>query len=124
MRPLIEEGHVYLGMPPLYKVEQKKTGFKKYAYNDNELEKILTEVKGAYHLQRYKGLGEMNYDQLRDTTLKPGSRTLTRVTIADFESATKMVSLWMGDDADARQTYINENANFNKVDTFKTKFGG
>ena len=124
MRPLIEEGHVYLGMPPLYKVEQKKTGFKKYAYNDNELEKILAEVKGAYHLQRYKGLGEMNYDQLRDTTLKPGSRTLTRVTIADFESATKMVSLWMGDDADARQTYINENANFNKVDTFKTKFGG
>ena len=124
MRPLIEEGHVYLGMPPLYKVEQKKTGFKKYAYNDNELEKILAEVKGAYHLQRYKGLGEMNYDQLRDTTLKPGSRTLTRVTIADFESATKMVSLWMGDDADARQSYINENANFNKVDTFKTKFGG
>ncbi len=124
MRPLIEEGHVYLGMPPLYKVEQKKTGFKKYAYNDNELEKILAEVKGAYHLQRYKGLGEMNYDQLRDTTLKPGSRTLTRVTIEDFESASKMVSLWMGDDADARQTYINTNANFNKIDTFKTKFGG
>ena len=124
MRPLIEEGHVYLGMPPLYKVEQKKTGFKKYAYNDNELESILKEVKGAYHLQRYKGLGEMNYDQLRDTTLKPGSRTLTRVTIDDFESASKMVSLWMGDDADARQTYINANANFNKEDTFKTKFGG
>jgi len=124
MRPLIEEGHVYLGMPPLYKVEQKKTGFKKYAYNDNELEKILSEVKGAYHLQRYKGLGEMNYDQLRDTTLKPGSRTLTRVKIDDFESASKMVSLWMGDDTNARQTYINENANFNKVDTFKTKFGG
>lgn len=124
MRPLIEEGHVYLGMPPLYKVEQKKTGFKKYAYNDNELETILSEVKGAYHLQRYKGLGEMNYDQLRDTTLKPATRTLTRVTIDDFESATKMVSLWMGDDTNARQNYINENANFNKVDTFKTKFGG
>ncbi len=124
MRPLVEQGHVYLGMPPLYKVEQKKTGFKKYAYNDNELEKILGEVKGAYHLQRYKGLGEMNYDQLRDTTLKPGSRTLTRVTIADLEAATRTVSLWMGDDAKARQAYINENANFNKVDTFKTKFGG
>ncbi|MBO7177797.1 MAG: hypothetical protein J6V69_01715, partial [Clostridia bacterium] len=63
-------------------------------------------------------------DQLRDTTLKPGTRTLTRVTIDDFESATKMVSLWMGDDTNARQNYINENANFNKVDTFKTKFGG
>ncbi len=124
MRPLIEQGHVYLGMPPLYKVEQKKTGFKKYAYNDNELENILSEVKGSYHLQRYKGLGEMNYDQLRDTTLKPGSRTLTRVTIDDIEAATKTVSLWMGDDAKARQTYINANANFNKVDTFKTKFGG
>ena len=98
-------------------VEQKKTGFKKYAYNDNELEKILSEVKGAYHLQRYKGLGEMNYDQLRDTTLKPGSRTLTRVKIDDFESASKMVSLWMGDDTNARQTYINENANFNKPDS-------
>ena len=124
MRPLVEQGHVYLGMPPLYKVEQKKTGFKKYAYNDNELENILSEVKGSYHLQRYKGLGEMNYDQLRDTTLKPGSRTLTRVTIDDVEAATKTVSLWMGDDAKARQTYINANANFNKVDTFKTKFGG
>ena len=124
MRPLVEQGHVYLGMPPLYKVEQKKTGFKKYAYNDNELENILSEVKGSYHLQRYKGLGEMNYDQLRDTTLKPGSRTLTRVTIDDIEAATKTVSLWMGDDAKARQTYINANANFNKVDTFKTKFGG
>ena len=124
MRPLVEQGHVYLGMPPLYKVEQKKTGFKKYAYNDNELENILSEVKGSYHLQRYKGLGEMNYDQLRDTTLKPGSRTLTRVTIDDVEAATKTVSLWMGDDAKARQMYINANANFNKVDTFKTKFGG
>lgn len=124
MRPLVEQGHVYLGMPPLYKVEQKKTGFKKYAYNDNELENILSEVKGSYHLQRYKGLGEMNYDQLRDTTLKPGSRTLTRVTIDDIEAATKTVSLWMGDDAKARQTYINANANFNKVDTFMTKFGG
>ena len=124
MRPLIEEGHVYLGMPPLYKVEQKKTGLKKYAYNDNELEKILSEIKGQYHLQRYKGLGEMNYDQLKDTTLNPNSRTLTRVTINDVESATKIVSLWMGDDADARQSYINENANFNKEDSFKTKFGG
>lgn len=124
MRPLIEQGHVYLGMPPLYKVEQKKTGYKKYAYNDGELEKILSEIKGSYHLQRYKGLGEMNYDQLRDTTLKPGSRSLTRVTINDIEASTRVVSLWMGDDTKARQGYINENANFNKVDTFKTKFGG
>ena len=124
MRPLIDEGHVYLGMPPLYKVEQKKTGLLRYAYNDAELENILKEVKGQYSLQRYKGLGEMNFDQLWDTTLNPKTRTLTRVTIDDVKNANAMVSLWMGSDAEVRQTYINENANFNKEDSFKTKFGG
>lgn len=124
MRPLITEGHVYLGMPPLYKVEQKKQGEIKYAYNDAELDKMLAEIKGSYTLQRYKGLGEMNFDQLWDTTLNPKTRTLTRVTVEDAAEADGMISLLMGDDAAARKEFINENANFNKVDTFKSKLGG
>ncbi len=124
MRPLITEGHVYLGMPPLYKVEQKKQGEIRYAYNDQELDKMLAETKGAYTLQRYKGLGEMNFDQLWDTTLNPKTRTLTRVTVEDAAEADSMISLLMGDDAASRKEFINENANFNKVDTFKSKLGG
>ncbi len=128
MRQLIEEGHVYLGMPPLYKVEQKGSGkkaaFIKYAYNEKELDEIKAELKGTYSIQRYKGLGEMNYDQLKVTTLAPETRTLTRVTIGDAQAATDTVSLWMGSDSKVRQVYIQENADFNKVDNFKANIGG
>ncbi len=128
MRPLIDEGHVYLGMPPLYKVEQKGSGkkpaFLKYAYNEEELNNIKAELKGSYSIQRYKGLGEMNFDQLKITTLDPETRTLTRVTIGDVESASNTVSLWMGSDSKARQNYIQENADYNKVDNFKGNLGG
>ncbi len=122
MRPLVTEGHVYLGMPPLYRVTQK--GETRYAYNDQELDKILSEIKGQYNLQRYKGLGEMNDDQLWETTLNPKSRTLTRVTVEDAAEADEMISLLMGNNADRRKEFINENANFNKVDAFQAKLGG
>lgn len=121
MRPLITEGHVYLGMPPLYRITQK--GETRYAYNDAELETMLKSVKGSYNLQRYKGLGEMNYDQLWDTTLNPKTRCLTRVTIDDAAEADEMVSLLMGDNAEKRKEFINENANFNKVDALGNKIG-
>ena len=122
MRPLVTEGHVYLGMPPLYRVTQK--GVTRYAYNDLELDKILHETKGQYNLQRYKGLGEMNDDQLWETTLNPKTRTLTRVTVEDAAEADEMISLLMGNNADRRKEFINENANFNKVDAFQSKLGG
>jgi len=121
MRPLLAEGHVYIGMPPLYKLEKK--GSIRYAYDDIELEAILAESKG-YALQRYKGLGEMNASQLWDTTLDPQKRTLMRVTIEDAAEAERMVTALMGDNVDARKNYIMENANFNKIDTYQTKFGG
>jgi DNA gyrase subunit B len=122
MRSLISEGHVYIGMPPLYKVH-KKTDVR-YAYNDSELEEITEEFKTGYTVQRYKGLGEMNPDQLWDTTLDPQKRTLMRVTIDDAAEAELMVTTLMGENVEARKAYINENANFNKVDVFASKYSG
>ncbi|MFA7663284.1 MAG: DNA gyrase subunit B [Clostridia bacterium] len=124
MRQLISEGHVYFGMPPLYKVE--KRGVIQYAYDDLELDKILEDNKGKekYRLQRYKGLGEMSDVQLWETTLNPKTRTLMRITVDDVAEADRMLSTWMGNDALARKEYINENANFNKIDKFAEKIGG
>ena len=124
MRQLISEGHVYFGMPPLYKVE--KRGVIQYAYDDQELDKILEDNKGKekFKLQRYKGLGEMSDVQLWDTTLNPKTRTLMRITVDDVAEADRMLSTWMGNDALARKEYINENANFNKIDKFAEKIGG
>ena len=122
MRQLVTEGHVYLGMPPLYRITQK--GETRYAYNDQELDRILSSMRGSYNLQRYKGLGEMNDDQLWETTLNPKTRTLTRVTVEDAAEADEMISLLMGTGADKRKEFINEKANFNKVDNFSAKLGG
>ena len=120
MRQLIEEGHLYIGMPPLYLVE--KSGKQYYAYDDAELESVLAEVGRGYKLQRYKGLGEMNPEQLWETTMNPANRSLIRVSIDDAAEAEMMVNTLMGDDIGARKTYINENANFNKVDDFVAKY--
>lgn len=124
MKQLITEGHIYLGMPPLYRVE--KRGVVQYAYDDEELEKILEENKGRdkIKLQRYKGLGEMSYTQLWETTLNPKTRTLQRVTVEDAAEADRMISILMGDDSGPRKEYISENANFNRVDTFAERLGG
>jgi DNA gyrase subunit B len=122
MRKLITDGHVYIGMPPLYKIERK--GEVMYAYDDTELDKILADIKGPYTLQRYKGLGEMNPEQLWETTLDPKRRTLIRVTVENAIEAEHMISTLMGDDVAARKEFIYENANFNKIDTFAVKYGG
>lgn len=112
MRELITDGHVYIGMPPLYKVSKKDKV--RYAYDDYELQEIVQEFGRGYELQRYKGLGEMNAEQLWETTMNPASRTLMRVTIENISEAERMVTTLMGDQIDARKAYITEFADFNK----------
>lgn len=119
MRPLIEAGHLYIGMPPLYRIEKKDVV--KYVYSDAELDATLKEFGKNYRLQRYKGLGEMNADQLWETTMNPETRYLARVNIEDVAQAEKMLTVFMGEDADLRKEYISKYANFNRVDNFERK---
>ncbi|MBO7149378.1 MAG: DNA gyrase subunit B [Clostridia bacterium] len=116
MRDLIKEGHVYVGMPPLYKVHKGKV--EEYAYDDKELQEKIAKVGRGYQIQRYKGLGEMNPSQLWDTTLNPETRSLMQVTIEDAAEADKMITVLMGDEVAERKKYIFEHANFNKEDKF------
>lgn len=119
-KELITGGHVYMGMPPLYKVQ--KGNNVTYAYDDEELARITKGMKG-YTLQRYKGLGEMNPEQLWETTLNPENRSLVRVTIEDATYVEHLVTLLMGDKVAPRKEYITEHANFNRVDSFEDKIG-
>ena len=118
MRPLITNGNVYIGMPPLYGVKTK--GEIIYCYGDEELAKATKDLK-KYTIQRYKGLGEMDYDQLRETTLDPARRTIIRVGVEDAVQADKEITLWMGDEIGARKDFINKYANFNRIDEFEQK---
>ena len=119
-KELITGGHVYMGMPPLYKVQ--KGNNVTYAYDDEELARITKGMKG-YTLQRYKGLGEMNPEQLWETTLNPENRSLVRVTIEDAAYVEHLVTLLLGDKVAPRKEYITEHANFNRVDSFEDKIG-
>ncbi|KAA9301895.1 MULTISPECIES: DNA topoisomerase IV subunit B [Aerococcus] len=114
MRPLIEAGKVYLAMPPLYKVSKGKGKKEKirYAWTDEELSQVTQEVGRGYTLQRYKGLGEMNADQLWETTMNPESRTLIRVTLDDQSLAEKRVSVLMGNKVAPRREWIEGNVSF------------
>ena len=120
MKQLIIDGHVYIGMPPLFKIQRGNDI--KYAYSDSDLEKLTKGIKN-YTLQRYKGLGEMNPAQLWETTMNPEHRTLIRVTLEDAANVERLVTILMGDDVAPRREYISEYADFNRVDTFEEKTG-
>lgn len=118
MRPLLANGHVYIGMPPLYQIKTNQES--EYAYDDKELERKLPKAK-KYTLQRYKGLGEMNAEQLWATTMDPRQRKLMQVSLEDGAEADRLISILMGDKIDSRKAYISEHADFNKHDNFESK---
>ena len=114
MKPLIEAGKVYLALPPLYKVS-KGAGKKEiieYAWSDDDLQDAIKKIGKGYILQRYKGLGEMNADQLWDTTMNPETRTLIRVRIDDIARAERRVTTLMGDKVEPRRKWIESNVDF------------
>ena len=114
MRPLIKAGKVYIALPPLYKVQKtvKKKQVIRYAWTEAELNQAIKEIGKGYSLQRFKGLGEMNADQLWETTMNPETRTLVRVKIEDDAVAEKRVTTLMGDKVEPRRKWIEKNVQF------------
>ena len=117
MRGLIEAGKLYIALPPLYKIDYGKKHF--YAYSDEELDEIKSKNTGKCTVQRYKGLGEMNPDQLWETTMNPDCRTLIRVNINDAALADRRVNVLMGDKVEPRKEWINENVQFTLEDDYR-----
>ena len=121
MRGLIEQGKVYIALPPLYKVFKKtsKGEVYRYAWNDLDLASAKKEIGENAKIQRYKGLGEMNPDQLRETTMNPKTRSLLRVEINDYAIADRRLNTLMGDNAAIRRQWIEENVHFTLEDSFR-----
>ena len=117
MRELVTDGHVYIGMPPLYCA--KKGSEHIYCFDEKELARATKKLGRGYSVQRYKGLGEMNPEQLWETTMNPNGRKMVQVTIEDLAEAERRVTVLMGDKVEPRREYIQEYANFNHVDDFE-----
>lgn len=122
MRELIEEGHVYVAMPPLYGIKTKDG--MNYLYSDDELNKLREKSKTKLDIQRYKGLGEMDADQLWDTTMDPEKRTLIKVTIEDAALCERKISVLMGNNADLRRKWIEDNIDFTLEEDYKVERHG
>lgn len=120
MRTLITAGHIYIAVPPLYRIykEDGKKLIQEYAWDDEGLEKAKKKVGAGYKINRYKGLGEMDAIQLKETTMDPRTRFLIKVDINDPFLVEKRVKILMGNDASIRRKWVEENVNFNRIDTF------
>ena len=120
MKPLILKGKLFVAMPPLYRVS-KEVNHKlvyRYAWDETDLERAKKEIGAGYRVSRFKGLGEMNDEQLWESTMNPASRLLCKVTIEDPVSAAREISILMGNDTVVRRQWVEENVNFNEIDTF------